>query len=168
MTSQPNAYLVQAASVKDIELIRTLCMQVWPQTYSSILSAEQLNYMLELMYSPSSLTQQMKEGATFLLLFQALMPIGYASYQELRAGEFKLHKLYVLPTAQGKGAGRYFIAKLIEQIKGLGAHTLELQVNRHNKAVGFYQQLGFSIRETIDVEIGKGFYMNDYIMQIAL
>ncbi|MBM3414243.1 MAG: GNAT family N-acetyltransferase [Bacteroidetes bacterium] len=168
MTSQPNSYLVQAASVKDIELIRTLCMQVWPQTYSSILSEEQLDYMLELMYSPSSLAQQMREGATFLLLYQALIPIGYSSYQELYAGQFKLHKLYVLPSAQGKGAGRYFLANLMEHIKGLGAHTLELQVNRYNKAVGFYQQFGFSIRETIDVEIGKGFYMNDYVMQIAL
>ena len=40
--------------------------------------------------------------------------------------------------------------------------------NRNNKAVGFYQQMGFTIRETADIEIGNGFYMNDYIMQIAL
>jgi GNAT superfamily N-acetyltransferase len=159
MSNQHTSYVVQTASLADIELIRELCMQVWPQTYSSILTEEQLAYMLDWMYSPTSLAQQMKEGATFLLLYQEQTPIGYASYQSLQASHFKLHKLYVLPHVQGKGAGR---------IKGLGAHTLELQVNRNNKAVGFYQQMGFTIRETADIEIGNGFYMNDYIMQIAL
>jgi GNAT superfamily N-acetyltransferase len=110
----------------------------------------------------------MKEGATFLLLYQEQTPIGYASYQSLQASHFKLHKLYVLPHVQGKGAGRIFLTDLLQRIKELGAHTLELQVNRYNKAVGFYQQMGFTIRETADIEIGNGFYMNDYIMQIAL
>lgn len=168
MSNQAISYKVQTASYAAIELIRTLCMQVWPQTYSSILTEEQLAYMLDWMYSPSSLANQMDEGATFLLLYDADTPIGYASYQALHAGHFKLHKLYVLPTVQGKGAGRYFLTDLMQRIKGLGAHTLELQVNRYNKAVGFYHQLGFTIRETADIEIGKGFYMNDYIMQIAL
>ncbi|MCE2705427.1 MAG: GNAT family N-acetyltransferase [Bacteroidota bacterium] len=168
MSNHHTSYVVQTASLADIELIRELCMQVWPQTYSSILTEEQLAYMLEWMYSPASLAQQMKEGATFLLLYQEQTPIGYASYQSLQASHFKLHKLYVLPHVQGKGAGRIFLTDLLQRIKELGAHTLELQVNRYNKAVGFYQQMGFTIRETADIEIGNGFYMNDYIMQIAL
>jgi len=135
MSNHHTSYVVQTASLADIELIRELCMQVWPQTYSSILTEEQLAYMLEWMYSPA---------------------------------HFKLHKLYVLPHVQGKGAGRIFLTDLLQRIKELGAHTLELQVNRYNKAVGFYQQMGFTIRETADIEIGNGFYMNDYIMQIAL
>ena len=70
MSNQHTSYVVQTASLADIELIRELCMQVWPQTYSSILTEEQLAYMLDWMYSPTSLAQQMKEGATFLLLYQ--------------------------------------------------------------------------------------------------
>ncbi len=168
MSNPQTSFVVQTASLADIELIRELCMQVWPQTYSSILTEEQLTYMLEWMYSPASLAKQMNEGASFLLLYQHQAPIGYASFQALNKGHYKLHKLYVLPLAQGQGAGRFFLTDLMHRVKAMGAHTLELQVNRQNKAVGFYIQLGFIIRETADIEIGNGFYMNDYIMQIAL
>ena len=45
-----------------------------------------------------------------------------------------------------------------------GGSSLILQVNRNNAAVGFYKKMGFIIDREEDVEIGNGFYMNDYFM----
>ena len=45
---------------------------------------------------------------------------------------------------------------------------LELNVNRNNSAVGFYQHLGLKILRQGDFHIGNGFYMNDYIMGIDI
>jgi hypothetical protein len=45
---------------------------------------------------------------------------------------------------------------------------LELNVNRNNSAVGFYQHLGLKILRQGDFHIGSGFYMNDYIMGIDI
>ena len=47
-------YTVRDANVHDIELIRTLCAQVWPATYAPILDKGQLDYMMEWMYSPAT------------------------------------------------------------------------------------------------------------------
>lgn len=42
-------FKIRNADIKDIELIRTLCFKVWPQTYATIISKEQITYMLEMM-----------------------------------------------------------------------------------------------------------------------
>lgn len=163
-----NSYLIRSASITNIELIRSLCFEVWPQTYASIISQEQIEYMLDRMYSPLSLQQQMEEGAHFILLYNDALPIGFASYQVITPTHCKLHKLYVLPTQQGKGGGRVMIQHILVEIKEKGIQHLELQVNRNNSAVTFYERLGFYKREVADFDIGNGFFMNDYIMQIDL
>jgi len=48
----------------------------------------------------------------------------------------------------------------------VGGTRIELNVNRNNKAVSFYEHLGMKIARQGDFPIGKGFYMNDYIMSI--
>lgn len=45
---------------------------------------------------------------------------------------------------------------------------IELNVNRNNPAIGFYNRLGFRILRQGDFDIGHGFYMNDYIMGMEL
>jgi len=57
------------------------------------------------------------------------------------------------------------INHIIEEIRKQGASTLQLQVNRHNKAKDFYELLGFTIIEEADFDIGNGYFMNDYVME---
>ena len=83
---------VQNATPEDIPLIRDLTYNVWPQTYSNILTGEQINYMLELFYSKTSLQEQMKDHHRFLIVYDETMPMGFASYSEIDLGIFKLHK----------------------------------------------------------------------------
>ena len=156
---------IRNASIKDITLIQELTYQVWPQTYAPILSNEQIEYMLEMMYSDTSLQQQMRDGARFLIAYDDKVPVGFAAYQEIKPADFKLHKIYVLRTWQGKGTGRFMINHIIEEIRKQGASTLQLQVNRHNKAKDFYELLGFTIIEEADFDIGNGYFMNDYVME---
>lgn len=159
---------VRAASVHDIELIRELCLQVWPQTYTSILTQRQIDYMLELMYSPEALHRQMQENHRFLLVYNCGVPVGFASYNELENGVFKLQKIYVLPVHQGRGTGRFVIDQILKEIVPMGATVLLLSVNRFNKAKDFYEKLGFIAIRAEDTEIGNGFFMNDYIMEKKL
>ncbi|MBK8139845.1 MAG: GNAT family N-acetyltransferase [Chitinophagaceae bacterium] len=156
---------IRNASIKDIPLIQELTYQVWPQTYAPILSNEQIEYMLEMMYSDTSLRQQMGDGARFLIAYEDKVPVGFAAFQEIKPTLFKLHKIYVLGTRQGKGTGRFMINHIIEEIRKQGASTLQLQVNRHNKAKDFYELLGFTIIEEADFDIGNGYFMNDYVME---
>ena len=158
-------FTIRHASDEDITLIRELSMQVWPQTYSGILSVEQIEYMLDRMYSEASLHQQLHDKHQFLIVYNAGVPVGFASYSELEPTLFKLHKIYVLPIHQGRGTGRFIIEKIIHEISKQGAKILQLNVNRNNVARHFYEKLGFEVIGEEDINIGNGFFMNDYVME---
>lgn len=156
---------IHKATTADIPLVRELTYKVWPQTYAGLLSQEQIDYMLDMMYSPSSLEKQMNDGAQFIFVYEEKEPVGFASYQEIKPGIYKLHKIYVLPSQQGKGTGRFVIDHIIDEIKQRKAKALQLQVNRNNKAKSFYERLGFTAIEEIKLDIGNGYFMDDYIME---
>ena len=161
-------FTIQKATEADIPLIRDLTFRVWPQTYSSILPQAQIDYMLEYMYSPASLQKQMNNGSQFIFVYDDEEPVGFAAYLSKGNGIYKLDKIYILPSKQGKGVGRFVIDQVIEEIKKHGATALQLQVNRDNKAKGFYERLGFVKIDYQDFPIGNGFFMNDYVMEKIL
>ena len=158
-------FTIRKAAADDIPLIRDLCFKVWPQTYSSIVSQEQIDYMLEKMYSPASLQNQMDAGSQFIIVYEEDEPVGFAAYFEKAPSVFKLDKIYVLLSQQGKGTGRFMIGYIVDEIKQRGATALQLQVNRNNKAKDFYEKLGFVIIDEKDFDIGNGYFMNDYVME---
>ena len=75
-----------------------------------------------------------------------------------------------MPSEQGSGFGRELFETVLSAIRGLsGGHPrVELNVNRGNKAVGFYEHMGMRVLRSGDFPIGRGFYMNDYIMGMDL
>jgi RsiW-degrading membrane proteinase PrsW (M82 family)/GNAT superfamily N-acetyltransferase len=156
---------LKRAYENDIPMIRNLSQRVWPSTYSSIISPEQINYMMELMYSEPALMEQMKSNHEFILINDLRDPIGFASFSLVEPGVYKLHKIYILQEKQGKGMGRFVMEEIIRAIQYKGGNVLRLNVNRNNKALGFYQKLGFIITGEEDIDIGNGFFMNDYIME---
>ena len=156
------------ATDEDILLIKELVVQVWPHTYANILSAAQIEYMMDLMYSEAALHQQMKDNHQFLIVYNNGIPIGFASYSEVEPTIFKLHKIYLLPSQQGRGSGRTLVEEIIKDITAKGASSLILNVNRNNLAKSFYEKLGFDVLRIEDVPIGNGYYMNDYIMELKL
>jgi diamine N-acetyltransferase len=162
-------FTVKKAAVSDIPLIRQLTFAIWPQTYASLLTQEQIDYMLEMMYSEISLqTQIEKEGIIFIIVYDADKPVAFAAYSETKPRVWKLHKIYVLASQQGKGTGKFIINFITEEIKIQNATVLQLQVKRDNPAQHFYTKLGFTIIETGDFDIGNGYFMKDYIMQRVL
>jgi len=94
--------------------------------------------------------------------------IGFAAYNAITAVQYKLQKLYILPTTQGSGIGKLLLQTVIDQVKSAGAQQLILNVNRQNKAIGFYTKMGFQILKEEDNDIGNGYFMNDYVMAIEL
>src|SRR5262245_47037744 len=124
---------IRKANTADAILIRDMAHEIWPQTYNRILSKEQLEYMLGLFYDEQILKKEMELGVEFLLVYDGA-PAGFASFSQIQPGVYKLHKIYVLPSQQGKGTGRFMIEEVIRTTKQKGATTLQLNVNRHNNA----------------------------------
>ena len=163
-------FKITTAGIEDIPVIQLLVEQIWRPTYQAILTPEQIDYMIELIYNTSTLSKQIsEEGHCFLLLYDDITPIGYAAYSTTATTNFyKLQKIYVHPGYQGKGTGRLFIQYIIDTVKAAGGTILELNVNKYNKARFFYEKQGFTIYEEKDIDIGNGYWMNDYIMRKVL
>jgi GNAT superfamily N-acetyltransferase len=159
---------IRFAELDDINAIGFLAQQIWPDAYGHILSSEQLQYMLGLFYSPAALRRLMQEDKhRFLMVEEEEEPIGFASWSSLLdPGVYKLQKLYVLSGRQGKGMGKAILNFIYEDIKG--ARALRVNVNRHNKALQFYEKMGFSIIGEEDIDIGNNYFMNDYVMELTL
>lgn len=163
--------LYRKAGVGDIPLIRELTFKIWPTTYDSILSKPQIDYMLEMMYSIPSLEHQISSlEHQFIIGYESDEPVAFASYSPSpnEASVYRLHKIYILSSMQGKGAGKEMIQYIINEIVPAGAAILELNVNRSNSARSFYEKMGFTVYRTEDNEIGNGYYMNDYVMRKQL
>ena len=162
---------IRKAFVEDISVIRLLASVVFPDTYKEILSTEQLEYMMDWMYSTESLNRQMTEdGHIYYLAYQADEPVGYLSIQPEGEHIFHLQKIYVLPAFQGKGLGKLLFEQAIRAIKELHPSPcqMRLNVNRQNKALTFYLKMGMKKVDEGDFPIGNGYYMNDYIMGLNI
>ena len=96
-----------------------------------------------------------------------MIPVGFASYSlKINTKDiFRLHKIYILQSQQGKGVGKFLLDKIIADITPSGAKFIELNVNRNNTALHFYKKLGFKIIAEEDIDIDNGYFMNDYVMR---
>ncbi len=160
--------VIRPASFNDIETIRLIAQQTWPNAYGQLLGAQQVVYMLSLLYSYEALEKQMQENHYFFLALKDYKPIGFASFSATEKNIFKLQKLYVLPQQQKTGAGLALIKTVEQIVKSMGGSTLILNVNRKNNAKQFYSKLGFTIKQEEDIDIGSGYFMNDYVMEKLL
>ena len=161
---------VTKADLADFETIHGLASRVWPQTYKAILTEPQVEYMFDMMYSQAAYNEQITiKNHHFLLAKEDKQFLGFASYElNARYEITKVHKIYVVPEAQGKGVGKVLINRIANLAKKHGNDKLILNVNRYNTAVKFYQSLGFTKVGEEDIDIGNGYLMEDYIMQLHL
>src|SRR6185369_9240480 len=137
-----DALHIRIAGAEDLPIVHRLAEDIWPATYGDILTADQLRYMLDHIYSLPSLTkQQAEQQHTFLIASLDDDYIGYASYSLVQSpGIYKLHKLYVHPKTQGKGLGKQLINYVFDAVKAKNGSALRLNVNRQNKARYFYEK----------------------------
>ncbi|MBP6392380.1 MAG: GNAT family N-acetyltransferase [Flavobacteriales bacterium] len=162
----------RTATLADIPAIRSIAQTTWPVAYyPHILGKEQLAYMLDLMYSAEALRKAMTEkDQRFLLLETTDGPTGFASYTPnyRQAGVAHLNKLYVLPSTQGTGAGKALLGRVIAEARELRTRSLELNVNKRNPVITFYQHMGFRIERDEVIDIGQGYVMDDHVMELIL
>lgn len=165
---QTASILVESLGDKDLGAIQIVALKTWPIAYREILSKEQMEYMLDMFYSPYALKEQLANGHRFFGIHEEGELLGFASVQQFENETLKISKLYVLPQKQGRNFGRKLIDFIEDLARKEGYKKLTLNVNRFNKSRHFYEKLSFIIELEEDIEIGKGFLMEDYRMTKTL
>jgi len=155
--------VIRKATNEDIPEISRLASEIWWAVYPDIITNEQIEFMLDKMYSASSLLQQLESGHQFYIAEENNEPVGYYSFSEKVTGKYFLHKLYIKTNAHRKGSGRMLVNHLVNSLPSKS--ELRLTVNRRNyKAINFYFKNRFVIEEVADFDIGNGFFMEDFVM----
>lgn len=161
---------IRPAKESDFTVIREIAFQTWPVTYGEILSTEQLRFMLNKFYSLENLQLNVEQNQLFFIISENEIPLGFIGIEHYfdKKPITKIHKIYILPNNQGKGIGKLAIDFVIKSTLENQNNNVILNVNRFNKAVQFYQKMDFKIIQEIDIEIGNGYLMEDFVMQLSL
>ena len=158
------------ANTADIPVIIDLTKKIWPVAYGEILSKSQLDYMIDKFYNEPALRELVQKGHVFYLAQDDNDNyVGFVSYEiNSEPNKTKIHKIYVLPETQGTGLGRQFFELVKEKAIENHQNAIFLNVNKYNNAIHFYTKLGFVKVKDEVIDIGNGYVMDDYVMEINI
>lgn len=159
----------KVSTSKDVDQVVILARDIWTEHYSPIIGIEQVNYMLEKYQSKDSIIKQISdENYTYYFIKNDEKVIGYFSFQ-IKKRQLFLSKIYVHSKARGLGFGKLtmaFIEQLAQQHK---VKIISLTVNKHNSnTIAAYYKFGFIKVGEICVDIGQGYEMDDYQMELEV
>ena len=154
-------------SNSDTAIISSLARKIWLQQYQGILSNDQIHYMLAQRYCPLLIHAQLFDEKIWwkkMVLDNSI--IGFSNCVRTSVPtELKIDKLYIRHDHNRKGYGKMLVDDVANIMRGIGCRKLILTVNKQNHtAIHAYQRYGFEIVGDSVVDIGSGFFMNDYLM----
>ena len=162
---------LRSVSSEEYGKIRKLAETIWPVCYKDILSSEQIEYMMDMMYSENVIAGEVDKKIHYYFIESSGEICGYLSWGVWQTvpQTAKLHKLYLLPEKQGRGIGSCAIELVRQQLKASGVRRLRLNVNRQNaNAIRCYANNGFTMVQLENNDIGNGFFMTDYVMEAKI
>lgn len=139
---------VRTATAADLERVIEIGTTTWRATYPPITGEAYVEEGIARWWTPEAVQPGIERG-TVLVAEDGAGPVAMASYSLLDDGAVMLWKLYVLPDAQGSGAGRALMTAVMEAGRESGAGTVRLtHLVGNDRAHAVYERLGF-------VEVGR-------------
>lgn len=152
-----------------IKELAELASGIWHEYWSCLLAAEQIDYMVEKFQSENAIIEQIKnENYTYFFILKDGIKCGYFGISRKEDYLF-LSKLYLKKEYRHQGIGRLAFEKVIEIAKDFGYSSIKLTVNKNNKkTIDAYLKYRLAIIDKDVTDIGKGFVMDDYIMEYTI
>lgn len=155
----------------DFAALQSLAQTIWREYYPAIIGAAQVEYMLAKMYAPAVLAEDARRGVHFARIEDETVPgtvFGFLGC-EVSGEVCKLHKLYVLASARGRGVGQRALAYVEAYAREHGATRVRLNVNKHNiTAQRAYERGGYTRARSEVIDIGGGYVMDDFVYEKLL
>lgn len=146
-----------------------LANEIWHEYFSSLLSAEQIDYMVEKFQSYRAMKAQLAEGYSYYGIMSEGEQVGYFGICEKPDNTLFLSKLYLKKEHRGKG----YASQAFEAIKNIGRENgntmVWLTVNKHNDhSIDVYRHWGMEFIRSEVTDIGSGFVMDDHVFGYRL
>lgn len=150
------------------DVVVTLARQTWFEHYPGIISFAQIHYMLERGYTREVIAAEQRAGVSWYVAEWTGVPVGFVAFGPA-GSDLKVHKVYVLRAAKGKGVGRALMDVARLDARSTERAALVLTVNKNNlDSIRAYLAMGFSFAARVRVDIGHGFVMDDYVMRCPI
>lgn len=161
-------FFVLVDTEDQINKIAALATEIWHEHFITILTPEQIDYMVEQFQSVEAMKDQTKnQGYHYYMLMVENNLVGYCGVKEEDPEKaLFLSKLYIHKDFRGKGYASLAFDYLVELCKKKGYQKIWLTVNRFNDhTIKVYEKKGFQKIRTQVKDIGNGYVMDDYIME---
>ena len=155
-------------SEADIRRLVKVAREVWREANVSFCTPEQVEYMIEKFQSFEAISGQLIHGYRYFLIEENGAILGYFGVQPQGERLF-LSKFYILRENRGRGIFSLGMEFMKELCRDAGLSAIYLTVNRHNThAYEVYIHSGFKVVAEEVNDIGCGFVMDDYIMELGV
>lgn len=160
---------IKATTDEDIQQIADTAEIIWNEHFVPIIGQEQVNYMVDKFQSFHALKDQIEnQGYEYYKDMLDGKIVGYIGIHD-EGDRLFLSKLYLLKEARGKHIATQGIEFLKEICKERNLPAIYLTCNKYNSnTLAVYDHLGFKTIAEDETDIGSGFIMDDYIMQLDL
>lgn len=157
------------SSDEDIRALAALATEIWHEYFVSIITKEQIDYMVEKFQSYPALKKAIEEEHyTYFLAYEGGATIGFCGVKPEQDRLF-LSKLYLHQNARGKGLSSILLKQAISFAREQGKKAIYLTCNKFNQhSLDVYRAKGFRDIDSVQTDIGRGFIMDDYILQLDL
>ena len=151
-----------------IDTVFTLANEIWNQHFVSIIGQDQVDYMLDKLQSSNAIAKQLNNGYEYYIISNDHKYVGYLGLlSEDNLSRMMISKIYIKSEDRKLGVGGSALKFLKELSKERNIKTIWLTVNKHNKdTIEWYLRKSFVVVEEVKKDIGSGFFMDDYIMEM--
>ncbi|MEQ6120038.1 GNAT family N-acetyltransferase [Reichenbachiella sp. MALMAid0571] len=157
--------IVKASSLTQFEIIENLAKEIWTEHYTPIIGCEQVEYMLEKFQSQQAIESQIDDGYEYFLIETNDSSIGYLGVKQEKDALF-LSKIYLHASFRGQGLGKAALLFVESHAKSYGLDKIRLTVNKNNTdSIKAYINVGFVQRDSVVIDIGGGYVMDDYVLE---
>lgn len=156
-------------SEQEIDQVVELAHLIWTEHYTPIIGEEQVAYMLGHFHSKEEIQKQIAhQNYYFYLIIDNGQPVGYLGFQ-LQENELFLSKLYILSHVRGRGLGKQATDFILDNARQQNKQKVYLTVNKYNYgSIEAYYKIGFKKVKELCVDIGHGYKMDDYQLELVL
>lgn len=162
--------LVPVESAAQVDEVGRLAEEIWLEHYPAIIGLGQTRYMVDTLQNPAAIAIHVARGARYFLLAHGGQQVGYAAVElQPAASTLFISKLYLRRELRGRGLGQRALEALSDLARVEHLSRLELTVNKNNAlALRCYSRFGMTITGTRRIELGEGFAMDDYVLEMKV
>jgi len=155
-----------------VDAISSLAGEIWREHFVPIVGTEQVEYMLDKFQSSEQIFLDIKKNELIYFIAKTSKDdklIGYGAVVP-HDDYLLLSKAHVHNNYRGLGISRSFMKEAMTLCEyEYDLKKIRLMVNKANdSAIAVYDRMGFTIIESVKTDIGGGFFMDDYVMEMIL